>query len=168
MPYCRMFSTLSSSASVSPQVTGGLQAIDCIFYHPPASFTRRLSAVDFYARRCQISHTALHIYQPPSFIERLACLLKCELYLRTGLVNCETARSRGSTHSQSQRGSRSSSHFTGSPFRGSQFADYPLPLRSVFSSALEQEENRPSQGQPMCSQKGPTEFETREAIYKES
>ena len=128
MPY-RMFSTLPSSASVSPQVTGGLQAIDCtsnlsstgIFYQTP---------VDFYARRCQISHTALLIYQPPSFIERLACFIE----MRTLSANCagklhlyQTARSRGSTHSQSQRGSRSSSHFTGSPFRSSQFADYPPP-----------------------------------------
>ena len=83
MPYAyRMFSTLPSSASVSPQVTGGLQAIDCIFYHSTGIFYQ--APVDFYARRCQISHTALLIYQPPSFIERLACFIK----MRTLSANC--------------------------------------------------------------------------------
>ena len=111
-------------------------------------------SVDFYARRWNITHSPRS-----SFISlRLSssdspALLKCELYLRTVLVNCETARSRGSTHSQSQRGSRSSSHFTGLLFRSSQNTHHRLffiffihrscsettrPILTTFSGILKQ------------------------------
>ena len=82
MPY-RIISTLPSSASVSPQVTGGLQAIDCIFYHPPASFTRRLSISMLDGVKYHTQPSSF-FYQPPSFIERLACFIK----MRTLSANC--------------------------------------------------------------------------------
>ena len=108
--FSRIRRIMSSSAELC-DVSLHLLSSTGIFYQAP---------VDFCARRCQISHTALLIYQPPSFIERLACFIK----MRTLYANC--AGKRGSTHSQSQRGSRSSSQFTGSPFRSSQITHHRL------------------------------------------
>ena len=88
-----------------------------IFYQAP---------VDFYARRCQISHTALLIYQPPSFIERLACFIK----MRTLSANCAgKLRNNPVTWLYSQPiTARYAQQFAFYRFAISQFADYPPPI----------------------------------------
>ena len=91
-----------------------------IFYQVP---------VDFYARRCQISHTALLIL----FISlRLSSsgspvLLKCELYLRTVLVKLRNSLVTW-LHSKPIT-ARFAQQFAFYRFAISQFADYPPPLK---------------------------------------